>query len=71
METPGQNVIALNVCLTAILSRLKCVLQLLAAAQARRDVVYFTFGNKNLQREICIFHSNLLLYGCTVGDVSF
>ena len=47
------------------------MLQLLAAAEARRDVVYFTFGNRKLQKDICIFHSNLLLYGCTVGDVSF
>ena len=50
--------------------RLKSLLQLMAAAQADRDVVYFTFGNKPLMNIVSDFHSFLTAHACTVGQVS-
>ena len=52
------------------LCRLKCLLQLMAAAQAKRDVVYFTFGDEILQKDISRLYSALLASNCTVGEVS-
>lgn len=49
--------------------RLKALLQILAASQAGRDVVYFTFGDHQLMKEIYNMHSALAKSGLTVGDV--
>ncbi len=42
----------------------------MAASQAKRDMVYFTFGDKSLQNDITEFHSYLIAKKCVVGDVS-
>uniref|UniRef100_A0A8C8RQ78 poly(ADP-ribose) glycohydrolase n=1 Tax=Pelusios castaneus TaxID=367368 RepID=A0A8C8RQ78_9SAUR len=49
--------------------RLKALIQILAAAEAGRDVVYFTFGDAELMREIYSMHTFLTEKGQTVGDV--
>lgn len=36
--------------------RLKALLQLMAAAVAERDVVYFTFGDRQLQEDLFLMH---------------
>nr|XP_005294064.1 poly(ADP-ribose) glycohydrolase isoform X1 [Chrysemys picta bellii] len=50
-------------------SRLKALIQILAAAEAGRDVVYFTFGDAELMRDIYSMHTFLTEKGQTVGDV--
>ncbi|XP_053166848.1 poly(ADP-ribose) glycohydrolase isoform X2 [Hemicordylus capensis] len=50
-------------------SRLKALIQILAAAEAGRDVVYFTFGDAELMRDIYNMHTFLIERGQTVGDV--
>ncbi|NXA56198.1 PARG glycohydrolase, partial [Nothocercus julius] len=50
-------------------SRLKALIQILAAAEAGRDVVYFTFGDVELMRDIYSMHTFLCEKGQTVGDV--
>ncbi|XP_033004676.1 poly(ADP-ribose) glycohydrolase [Lacerta agilis] len=50
-------------------SRLKALIQILAAAEAGRDVVYFTFGDAELMRDIYSMHTFLIERGQTVGDV--
>nr|XP_006112458.2 poly(ADP-ribose) glycohydrolase isoform X1 [Pelodiscus sinensis] len=50
-------------------SRLKALIQILAAAEAGRDVVYFTFGDAELMRDIYNMHAFLTDKGQTVGDV--
>ncbi|XP_069466900.1 poly(ADP-ribose) glycohydrolase isoform X2 [Ambystoma mexicanum] len=49
--------------------RLKALLQILAAAEAERDVVYFTFGDHHLMWDIYNMHSALVAKEKTVGDV--
>lgn len=49
--------------------RLKSLLQLMAAAQVGRDVVFFTFGDKSLVRELSSFHSFVVENNCNVGQV--
>ncbi|KAM4703493.1 poly(ADP-ribose) glycohydrolase [Rhinophrynus dorsalis] len=49
--------------------RLKALLQLLAAAEAGRDVVYFTFGDHKLMKDIYAMYSFLADKNKTVGDV--
>ncbi|XP_066474841.1 poly(ADP-ribose) glycohydrolase isoform X2 [Tiliqua scincoides] len=49
--------------------RLKALIQILAAAEAGRDVVYFTFGDAELMRDIYSMHTFLVEKGQTVGDV--
>lgn len=46
---------------------LKSLLQLLSAAQAKRDVAYFTFGDTKLQESINDMHSFLKNQNVTVG----
>ncbi|KAL8186857.1 UNVERIFIED_CONTAM: hypothetical protein K2H54_016875 [Gekko kuhli] len=41
----------------------------MAAAEAGRDVVYFTFGDAELMRDIYSMHTFLAERGQTVGDV--
>ncbi|XP_053927845.1 poly(ADP-ribose) glycohydrolase isoform X1 [Cuculus canorus] len=50
-------------------SRLKALIQILAAAEAGRDVVYFTFGDAELMRDIYSMHTFLCEKGQTVGDI--
>nr|XP_032660552.1 poly(ADP-ribose) glycohydrolase isoform X4 [Chelonoidis abingdonii] len=50
-------------------SRLKALIQILAAAEAGRDVVYFTFGDAELMRDIYNMYTFLTEKGQTVGDV--
>ncbi|KAG6935551.1 poly(ADP-ribose) glycohydrolase [Chelydra serpentina] len=50
-------------------SRLKALIQILAAAEAGRDVVYFTFGDAELMRDIYSMHTFLTEKGQSVGDV--
>jgi poly(ADP-ribose) glycohydrolase len=47
--------------------RLKALLQLMAAAQARRSVYYFTFGDHALCRDIYQVHAAARSSGFTVG----
>ncbi|XP_020652509.3 poly(ADP-ribose) glycohydrolase [Pogona vitticeps] len=50
-------------------ARLKALIQMMAAAEAGRDVVYFTFGDAELMRDIYSMHTFLIEKGQTVGDV--
>ena len=49
--------------------RLKSLLQVLAASQAGRDVVYFTFSDRGLQNDLCTIHRRLVQHKITVGQV--
>ena len=49
--------------------RLKALLQLMAAAVAERDVVYFTFGDRELQEDFFSLHRVLVEGGVTVCRV--
>jgi poly(ADP-ribose) glycohydrolase len=46
---------------------LKSLLQLLSAAQAKRDVAYFTFGDTKLRESINDMHTFLKKQNMTVG----
>ncbi|XP_030630735.1 poly(ADP-ribose) glycohydrolase [Chanos chanos] len=48
---------------------LKALLQILAAAEAGRDVAYFTFGDRVLMGKIHEIHSLLTQRGLTVGKI--
>uniref|UniRef100_UPI00398F0B3B poly(ADP-ribose) glycohydrolase isoform X2 n=1 Tax=Pristiophorus japonicus TaxID=55135 RepID=UPI00398F0B3B len=50
-------------------ARLKSLLQMMAAAEAGRDVVYFTFGDRELMTEIHDMHNFLIKKEQTVGHV--
>ncbi|XP_068838416.1 poly(ADP-ribose) glycohydrolase [Capricornis sumatraensis] len=50
-------------------ARLKALIQILAAAVAERDVVYFTFGDSELMRDIYSMHAFLTERKLTVGEV--
>ncbi|XP_054428335.1 poly(ADP-ribose) glycohydrolase isoform X1 [Pteronotus mesoamericanus] len=50
-------------------ARLKALIQILAAAVAERDVVYFTFGDSELMRDIYSMHTFLTEKKLTVGEV--
>ncbi|KAM4032091.1 poly(ADP-ribose) glycohydrolase isoform 1-T1 [Anomaloglossus baeobatrachus] len=50
-------------------SRLKALIQLLAAAETGRDVVYFTFGDKELMEDVYKIHDYLIERDQTVGDI--
>ncbi|XP_077115453.1 poly(ADP-ribose) glycohydrolase isoform X2 [Ranitomeya variabilis] len=50
-------------------SKLKALIQLLAAAETGRDVVYFTFGDKALMHEVYKMHDFLIENDKTVGDI--
>ena len=57
-----------HTCLT-IFCRLKALLQLMAASVANRDVVYFTFGDRQLQEDLFHLHSFLRKNSLTVCNV--
>ncbi|NXQ58255.1 PARG glycohydrolase, partial [Anthoscopus minutus] len=50
-------------------SRLKALIQILAAAEAGRDIVYFTFGDVELMQDIYSMHTFLCEKGQTIGDI--
>ena len=50
--------------------RLKSLLQLMAASHAGRDVVYFTFGDRIFQRDLCTLLRQLVQNKISVGQVS-
>ncbi|XP_041066296.1 poly(ADP-ribose) glycohydrolase-like [Carcharodon carcharias] len=50
-------------------AKLKALIQLMAAAQAQRDVVYFTFGDTALMRSISEMHQVLQRSNVTVGQL--
>uniref|UniRef100_A0A8C4ML56 poly(ADP-ribose) glycohydrolase n=1 Tax=Equus asinus asinus TaxID=83772 RepID=A0A8C4ML56_EQUAS len=50
-------------------ARLKALIQILAAAVTERDVVYFTFGDSELMRDIYSMHTFLTERKLTVGEV--
>ncbi|XP_038639175.1 poly(ADP-ribose) glycohydrolase isoform X2 [Scyliorhinus canicula] len=50
-------------------ARLKSLLQMMAAAEAGRDVVYFTFGDRELMTEIYEMHKFLIEKEQTVGHI--
>lgn len=50
-------------------TRLKALIQLMAAAQAGRDVAYFTFGDAPLMRDVHDMHSFLTEREVTVGQL--
>ncbi|XP_059181255.1 poly(ADP-ribose) glycohydrolase isoform X2 [Centropristis striata] len=50
-------------------TRLKALLQMLAAAEAGRDVAYFTFGDSQLMTDVYKMHSFLIQRNISVGEV--
>lgn len=50
-------------------TRLKALLQMLAAAEAGRDVVYFTFGDSELMTDVYKMHRFLTRRNINVGEV--
>ncbi|XP_041124543.1 poly(ADP-ribose) glycohydrolase-like [Polyodon spathula] len=50
-------------------ARLKALLQMMAAAEAGRDVAYFTFGDRELMRDVHEMHTVLTQRHVTVGDI--
>lgn len=50
-------------------TRLKALLQMLAAAEAGRDVAYFTFGDARLMTDVHRMHRFLCQQHATVGEV--
>ncbi|XP_035517759.1 poly(ADP-ribose) glycohydrolase-like isoform X2 [Morone saxatilis] len=50
-------------------TRLKALLQMLAAAEAGRDVAYFTFGDSQLMTDVYNMHSFLTRRKISVGEV--
>ncbi|CAJ1080265.1 poly(ADP-ribose) glycohydrolase isoform X2 [Xyrichtys novacula] len=50
-------------------TRLKALLQMLAAAEAGRDVAYFTFGDSQLMTDVHNMHSFLTQRNVSVGEV--
>ncbi|KAL1264913.1 hypothetical protein QQF64_005268 [Cirrhinus molitorella] len=49
--------------------RLKAVLQMMAAAEAERDLMYFTFGDKDLLTDVHHIHTLITSSQATVGSV--
>ena len=49
--------------------RLKALLQLMAAAEAKRPVCYFTFGDRDLCRDIFQVWESASSVNCTVGNL--
>lgn len=50
-------------------SQLKSLLQILSAAEAKRDIAYFTFGDTGLRDSINDIHSFLKNHEITVGKL--
>ncbi|XP_027885816.1 poly(ADP-ribose) glycohydrolase isoform X2 [Xiphophorus couchianus] len=50
-------------------TRLKALIQMLAAAEAGRDVAYFTFGDNQLMTDVHNMHSFLTQRNISVGEV--
>ncbi|KAK7135181.1 hypothetical protein R3I93_018329 [Phoxinus phoxinus] len=50
-------------------TRLKAVLQMMAAAEAERDLMYFTFGDADLLRDVHRIHKHFTHHHASVGSV--
>uniref|UniRef100_UPI00398ED415 poly(ADP-ribose) glycohydrolase-like n=1 Tax=Pristiophorus japonicus TaxID=55135 RepID=UPI00398ED415 len=50
-------------------AKLKALLQIMAASQAHRDVVYYTFGDRGLERSIKEMYTFLKMKHVTVGQL--
>ncbi|XP_060712577.1 poly(ADP-ribose) glycohydrolase-like isoform X2 [Hemiscyllium ocellatum] len=50
-------------------AKLKALIQIMAAAQAERDVIYFTFGDVALTERLRAVHTFLRNANCTVGQL--
>ncbi|KAI1894353.1 hypothetical protein AGOR_G00114940 [Albula goreensis] len=50
-------------------TRLKALLQMMAAAEAHRDVAYFTFGDRELMRDVRDMHTFLTDRNTSVGTI--
>ncbi|XP_056097652.1 poly(ADP-ribose) glycohydrolase [Rhinichthys klamathensis goyatoka] len=50
-------------------TRLKAVLQMMAAAEAERDLMYFTFGDVDLLRDVRRIHTHFTHRHASVGSV--
>ncbi|KAG1945338.1 poly(ADP-ribose) glycohydrolase [Pimephales promelas] len=50
-------------------TRLKAVLQMMAAAEAERDLMYFTFGDVDLRRDVSRIHTHFTHRHASVGSV--
>ncbi|XP_055351686.1 poly(ADP-ribose) glycohydrolase-like [Paramacrobiotus metropolitanus] len=48
---------------------LKFIIQMLASAEAGRDMLYFTFGDAKLQEDLFAMYNHLVGLNATVGDV--
>ncbi len=49
--------------------KLKMIIQLLAASQCKKDLLYFTFSDENLERELSEFYAYLVANNITVGEL--
>ena len=49
--------------------RLKCLLQLMAASLARRDLLYFTFGDELLRDDVFAMYSVLKEKNMSIGSL--
>ncbi len=49
--------------------KLKMIIQLLAASQSKKDMLYFTFGDKSLERELNEFYAYLVANYITVREL--
>uniref|UniRef100_A0AAY4AP69 poly(ADP-ribose) glycohydrolase n=1 Tax=Denticeps clupeoides TaxID=299321 RepID=A0AAY4AP69_9TELE len=50
-------------------SKLKALIQMMAAAAAGRDMVFFTFGDRKLEKDLMKLHQNLTEQKSTVGKI--
>ncbi|XP_031574946.1 poly(ADP-ribose) glycohydrolase-like [Actinia tenebrosa] len=50
-------------------SRLKAIIQMMSAAAAQRDIVYFTFGDSELAEDLLNIQSFIKEKGITIGDM--
>ncbi|GCC40138.1 hypothetical protein chiPu_0023956, partial [Chiloscyllium punctatum] len=48
-------------------AKLKALIQIMAAAQSERDMIYFTFGDAGLTEHLREMHTFLRNANCTVG----
>lgn len=50
-------------------TRLKALLQIMAASEAGRDIAYFTFGDPELMRDVSDMHTFLTDRALTIGEI--
>lgn len=61
-----QTILPVFMCIISFV--VSALIQILAAAEAGRDVVYFTFGDVELMRDIYSMHTFLCEKGQTIGE---